>query len=110
MIRIRSILAELIATPTRCFVWALFMILLGGSLASPFIVVRERHDSAGLPLLSEDGTPVMEVDTLANILAHWPENLCILSAVLFMALGLYVWLGRFRGSQRHKGESNKGQQ
>ncbi len=96
MIGIRHILAELIATPTRCFIWALFLIAIGGSLAAPFTVVREKFDSGGRPLLSEDGTPIIEVDRLANLFAHWPESLCLLGAVFFAAFGLLVWCRQLR--------------
>jgi uncharacterized membrane protein SpoIIM required for sporulation len=93
MISKRRILAELIATPARCFMWALILILLGGSLGSPFIVLRKKLDSAGMPMFREDGTPIKEVDTLADILAHWPENLCLLGAVIFAGIGLLIcWL------------------
>jgi hypothetical protein len=96
MIGIRHIMAELIATPARCFTWALLLIIIGGSLASPFTIGRAKVDSGGLPLLSEDGPPIMEVDRLANLLAHWPENLCLLGAIILAGLGVLLWCRRFR--------------
>jgi hypothetical protein len=92
----RRAFVELIATPGWCFIWALFLILLGGALASPFIVCRPKLDSSGLPLLNDDGSPIIEIDTLADILAHWPENLCVLGAVIFAVLGVLVWWRRLR--------------
>jgi hypothetical protein len=91
---LKHITSELIATPSRCFVLALMLIMLAGGLASPFTVVRDKRDASGRTILDSEGTPIVEVDRFANFAAHWPENVCFMSGLAIGILGFAKWVSR----------------
>ena len=92
----KRIIIELIATPSRCFLWAVILIMFAAGLASPFIVVREKQDAAGRTVFDSDGTPVLEIDQWADFAAHWSENLCFLGGLGFGVLGFAIWIFRLK--------------
>lgn len=55
-------------------------------------VFRKRLDADGRVMLYPNGCPMIEVDEWASFWNGWPSNLPLVAAILFLILGVVLWI------------------